>query len=275
MLIDSHCHLQDEQFDRDRAEVMNRAREAGVQAFVVIGTDLRSSEQAVELASRQPDVYATVGVHPHDATTLDDATLSRLRDLAARPKVVAIGEIGLDFYRNLSPPEDQRRAFREQLELAAELGLPVSIHSRDSEEETFAVLSERQSRITGWPSSRPAGVMHCFSGDIPLAMRYTEMGFLVSIPGTCTYPKAERTRSVAATLPLGWLAVETDAPYLAPQPHRGRRNEPAFLRDTVQYIAQLRDEAFETVAAAASLSVTRLFAMGGAKEETLSRQGEN
>ncbi|HZP26864.1 MAG TPA: TatD family hydrolase [Dehalococcoidia bacterium] len=258
MLIDSHCHLHDEEFAADREAVLVRARDAGVEAFVAIGTDLASSRRAIDLAASEPDVFAAAGVHPHDASTLDVEALAQLRTLAAAPKVVAIGEIGLDFYRNLSAPEQQRRAFRRQLTVAVEIGLPVVIHSRDAEEETFDILAEyaRHSRL---PEGRPLGVLHCFASDLPLAERYVEMGFVISIAGICTYPKAEKTCGVAAGLPLQRLAVETDAPYLAPQSHRGQRNEPAYLRETVEHIARLRGQPYETVAAATSATTARLF----------------
>lgn len=266
MLIDSHCHLHDSEFDADREAVLTRAREAGVEAFVAIGTDLASSERAIELAAREPDVYATVGVHPHDASTLDVPALDRLRVLAKAPKVVAIGEIGLDFYRNLSTPEQQRRAFRRQLTVAVELGLPVVIHSRDADEASFEILDE-YARHAKLPEGHSLGVMHCYAGDLPLAQRYVELGFLISISGICTYPKAEKTCAVAAGLPLESLAVETDAPYLAPKSHRGRRNEPAYVRETVEHIAQLRGQPYETVARATTASVARLFGIGSAVAE--------
>ncbi|HXG36006.1 MAG TPA: TatD family hydrolase [Dehalococcoidia bacterium] len=274
MLIDSHCHIQDKEFDRDRAAVLERARENGVQAFVAIGTDMVSSEKAIALAAAEDDVYATVGVHPHEAKTLDRDTLQGLRELASAPKVVAIGETGLDFYRNLSSPEQQRRAFRQQLELAAELRLPVVIHSREAEEETYQILAEhREELASSRDQGRPLGVMHCFAGDISLALRYTQMGFLISIPGICTYPKAEILCAVASGLPLRCLVVETDSPYLAPQSKRGRRNEPSYLRETVEHIARLRHEAYEAVASGSSLSAARLFGLGESEGEDRAREG--
>ncbi len=239
MLVDSHCHLQDSQFEADRDEVLDRARQAGVSAFVVIGTDLESSWRAVDLADSHSDVYAAVGVHPHDAKDLDDRTLGALERLADSPKVVAIGEIGLDYYRKLSPPEVQMDAFHRQLDLARRLSLPVVIHSREADGETYDVIASYEERaLPDWPKDRPLGVMHCFAGDLMLALRYIQIGFMVSIPGTCTYPKADRVGAVAGGIPLRWMAVETDAPYLTPQPHRGRRNEPAYLQDTVARIAE-------------------------------------
>ena len=198
MLVDSHCHLQDPAFDADRDDVLRRARDAGVSAVVAIGTDLDDSCRAVDLADSIENVYAVAGFHPHNASKMTRADVDALYQLANSPKVVAIGEIGLDFYRNLSPPDVQRRAFVQQLELAKALSLPVVIHSRDADEETFELLAayERQA-LPEWPKDRPLGVMHCFAGDLPLALRYIEIGFMISIPGTCTYPKAERVRAVA------------------------------------------------------------------------------
>jgi TatD DNase family protein len=263
MLVDSHCHLQDSQFESDRDEVLDRARQAGVSAFVVIGTDLESSWRAVDLADSHSDVYAAVGVHPHDAKDLDDRTLGALERLADSPKVVAIGEIGLDYYRKLSPPEAQIDAFHRQLDLARRLSLPVVIHSREADGETYDVLASYEERaLPDWPKDRPLGVMHCFAGDLMLALRYIQIGFMISIPGTCTYPKADRVGAVAGGIPLRWMAVETDAPYLTPQPHRGRRNEPAYLPDTVARIAELRGDSVQAVAERTAIATAWLFGLG-------------
>ena len=263
MLVDSHCHIQDSQFESDRDEVLDRARQAGVSAFVVIGTDLESSRRAVDLADSHSDVYAAVGVHPHDAKDLDDRTLGALERLADSPKVVAIGEIGLDYYRNLSPPEAQIDAFQRQLDLARRLSLPVVIHSREADGETYDVIASYEERaLPDWPKDRPLGVMHCFAGDLMLALRYIQIGFMISIPGTCTYPKADRVGAVAGGIPLRWMAVETDAPYLPPQPHRGRRNEPAYLPDTVARVAELRGDSVQTVAERTAIATAWLFGLG-------------
>lgn len=263
MLVDSHCHLQDRQFEADRGEVLARAREAGVRAFVVVGWDLESSRRAIDLADEHPDVYAVIGVHPHYASRLDGRALRSLRRMADSAKVMGIGETGLDFYRNLSPPEDQRRAFRAQLELAAELRLPVVVHSRQADEETFRVLEAYERAVLpDWPKDRPLGQMHCFAGDLSLALSYVQIGFLVSVPATCTYPKSERICTVARGIPLRWLTVETDAPYLPPQSHRGRRNEPSHLPRTVEAIARLRGEEPSRVARGTALAAAWLFGLG-------------
>ena len=263
MLVDSHCHLQDRQFDADRDAVLQRARDAGVSAIVAIGTDLDDSRRAVDLADSIENVYAVAGFHPHNASTLTRADVDALYLLANSPSVVAIGEIGLDFYRNLSPPDAQRRAFVQQLELAKALSLPVVIHSRDADEETFEILAsyERQA-LPDWPKDRPLGVMHCFAGDLMLALRYIQLGFMLSVPGSCTYPKADRICAVAGGIPLRWMAVETDAPYLTPQTHRGQRNEPAYLVETVKHIAGLRGDSFEEVASGTAVSAAWLFGLG-------------
>lgn len=269
MLVDSHCHIQDEQFDADREGALARARQAGVRAFVVVGWDLESSRRAVALADEHSDVYAVIGVHPHFAGTWGQRTRRALYRLGHSSKVVAVGETGLDFYRNLSPPEVQRRAFREQLELAAELRRPVVVHSRQAEEETLAIISAYEREMLGlWPKDRPLGQMHCFSGDIALALQYVQMGFLVSIAATCTYPNGEKVRSVAAGVPLRWLTVETDAPYLPPQSRRGQRNEPAYLTETVEAIARLRGESQERVSSGTALAAAWLFGLGDLGEES-------
>jgi TatD DNase family protein len=263
MLVDSHCHLNDRKFDKDRDAVIQRAREAGLTAMVCIGYDVESSRQAVDIANSHDCVYAAVGVHPHDAKTLRPRDIQTLASLADSAKVVAIGEIGLDYYRNLSPQDVQQQAFKEQLELARTLSVPVVIHSRNADDATFAIIAEyEQQALAGWPKDRPLGIMHCFAGDLPLALSYIEIGFMISIPTTITYPNAERTRAVARGIPLRWMAVETDAPYLAPQSIRGRRNEPAHVVEAVQCIADVRGARFEEVADGTAMSTAWLFGLG-------------
>lgn len=263
MLIDSHCHLQDRKFDKDRDDVIQRARDAGVTGFVTIGYDMPSSRRGITLADSAEDVHATIGVHPHDAKTLTPKDIDELDRLADSASVVAVGEIGLDFYRNLSPREDQFRAFREQLALARTLQLPVVVHSRDADEETYQVLAEyEREALPDWPKDRPLGIMHCFAGDLPLALRYIELGFVISVPTTCTFPNAARQRAVAAGIPLRWMALETDSPYLAPQPYRGKRNEPAYIVEAVSCIAELRGVSAEEVADRTALTTAWLFGLG-------------
>ena len=263
MLIDSHCHLQDRKFDKDREDVLQRARDAGVTGFVVVGYDVASSKMAVEMADDCSDVHAVVGVHPHDAKTLTPKDIDTLDRLADSAKVVAIGEIGLDLYRNLSPREEQERAFREQLDLARSLKLPVVIHSRDADLETYEILSQYERQvIVDWPRDKPLGIMHCFAGDVTLALRYIEIGFVISIPTTVTYPTAGRMREVAAGVPLRWMAVETDAPYLPPQSVRGKRNEPAYITEAVGVVAEARGVTPEEVADRTALTAAWLFGLG-------------
>ena len=263
MLVDAHCHVQDREFDEDRDAVLDRARSAGLSAFVVIGTDVDSSRRAADLADSHSDVYATVGIHPHDAKLVDDRALAALERLAHSPKVVAVGEIGLDFHRNLSPPDAQRETFRRQLDFARALSLPVVIHARDADEEAFDILrAYEEQALPDWPKDRPLGVMHCFAGDLPLALRYVQIGFMLSVPGTVTYPNAERQRAVAGGIPLRWMTVETDAPYLSPQSQRGRRNEPAYLTETVAFIANLRGDSYETIAHGTAVATAWLFGLG-------------
>jgi TatD DNase family protein len=222
---------------------------------------MESSRRAVEIAETNEGVYATVGVHPHDAKTLTPGDIATLATLAESPRVVAVGEIGLDFYRNLSPPEVQHRAFREQLALARELDLPVVIHSRDADEEAFEELAEHAEAVAHPHDNRPLGMMHTFAGDRPLAEQYVRLGFLISISGTVTYPNADETREVARTVPLDHLLIETDAPYLTPQFRRGQRNEPAYVMETARYIGELRGERIETIVQATTANAARLFAL--------------
>ncbi len=277
MLIDSHCHLQFPQFQDDRVQVLERAWEAGLSAIVVVGTDADASQQALALAEAHPNVFATVGWHPHQAVQFDDQARLALRRLVESPKAVALGEIGLDFYRRLSPPEDQRTVFQQMLDMAAEVSLPVVIHSRAAEEETFAIVSGWAAQVKGqWPQERPLGVVHCFGGDLALALRYVQLGFLISIAGSVTYPNSDRLASVVAGLSLERLVVETDAPYLTPQSMRGRRNEPSFLVETVGRIAEIRAQTVREVADQTGANAAALYGIaqaGGSgppeKRETL------
>jgi TatD DNase family protein len=206
-------------------------------------------------------IYAAVGIHPHDALQATDEGLAELRALCAQPKVVAVGEIGLDFYRDRAPREAQRDAFRRQLRLAREVGLPVIVHDRDAHEEVLATLREERAGEIG-------GVLHCFSGDLAMARACMAMGFYLSFPGTITYPKNEAAREVVAGVPVDQTLVETDCPYLAPQAHRGRRNEPAFVRHTAEMIAQVKGLTVEDVARVTTLNAFTLFGIGEADRTT-------
>jgi TatD DNase family protein len=248
-LFDSHAHLNFSQFDADRDAVIARAREAGVVTVLNVGTNLASSRAAVALAEQHDFFYATVGFHPHDAKRVDRTALEELRCLARHPKVVAIGEIGLDYYRDLSPRPVQRRAFADQLALAAELELPAVVHSREAHDDVVTALR-------GWTGS---GVLHSYSGGPERLEEVLALGFYVGISGPVTFPKAERLRAVAAQIPLERLLIETDCPYLTPVPHRGRRNEPSYVRHVAEAVARARGVPMDVAAEAATANASRLF----------------
>jgi TatD DNase family protein len=248
-LVDSHAHLDFRQFNTDRRAVIERARDAGLVAIVNAGTDLSTSRAAVALAEEYDAVYATVGVHPHDAKTVTPAVLDEIRSLARHPKVVAIGEIGLDYYRDRSPRPAQRRAFADQLALASELGMPVVVHDRDAHEDVLAALRDGPG----------TGVFHSYSAGPGRLDEVLSMGFFVGISGPVTFPNARRLRQVARLVPADRLLVETDCPFLTPVPYRGRRNEPAYVRYVAETIAQARGESAESLAEATTQNVCHLF----------------
>jgi TatD DNase family protein len=231
VLFDTHAHLHDPAFDEDRGAVLARARATGVGRFLTIGTDVETSRQAVALAAAHPDVFAAVGIHPHDASAADAPALAAIAALARAPEVVAVGEIGLDFFRNLSPRAVQLTALSAQLELARTAGKPVLLHCREAHPDLLAVLATELGEA--------GGIMHCFSGDLAVARRCLDLGLLVSIAGPVTYPNARRLAEVVRAVPLDRLVLETDCPYLPPQPWRGRRNEPAYLPATAVRVAEL------------------------------------
>lgn len=253
-VVDSHCHLDDKQFDADREAVIERAREAGVELMLAIGTgdgppDL---ESGIRLAESHPAIYATVGVHPHEARKATLETWARMRELLRHPKVVAVGEIGLDYYYDNSPREQQRAAFVEQMKIAVEAGKPIVIHTREAWEETVGLLREH------WAPAGLGGIMHCFPGGPEEAEQVLAMGFCLAFGGVLTFPKAHRVREAAKMAPRDRLLVETDAPYLAPVPHRGKRNEPALVRETLRKLAEVRGESEEALAAATTGNFLRL-----------------
>jgi TatD DNase family protein len=250
-LIDSHAHLDFSQFDADRDTVVERARGAGLVAILNVGADLPSSRAAVALADTYDFIYAAVGVHPHDAATVTPAVLDELRALARHLKVVAVGEIGLDYYRDLSPRPAQRRAFADQLTLAAELHLPVVVHSREAHDDVLAALQ-------GWGGS---GVLHSYSAGPERLEEVLGLGLSIGISGPVTFRKADQLRAVAAAVPLERLLVETDCPYLTPVPYRGKRNEPAYVRYVVEAVARARGMPAEAVAQATAANARRLFGM--------------
>lgn len=253
MLIDSHCHIDGEAFDADRDEVVARARDAGVAAMLNIGTgDPHSDDfrRAVAVAEKYENVYAAVGVHPHDAKLYDDAAEEHLIELAESRKVIAWGEIGLDYYYDHSPPDVQRDVFVQQLRTAKRLGLPVIIHSRDADDETVEILTAEFSRSAkheknfaagGYLDQRvhAPGIMHCFGGTAEMAEALIEIGFLISFAGNVTFKNADNLRAAARVVPLNKLLIETDCPFLTPVPFRGKRNEPSFVVHTAQFLADL------------------------------------
>ncbi len=235
MLIDTHCHYNHEAFDADRAEAIERARTAGVARSVVIGYDLASSEWAVRLAEEHPELWAAVGIHPNDAAQATPDGLSRLFELAQHPRVVAVGEIGLDFHWNVEPRERQEAAFQLQLRLARRLGLPIILHTRESDRDVVALLEAERGE---W-----RGILHCFGGDPEVGERALAVGLHLGLGGVLTFKNARQLQETARTLPLTRIVLETDAPYLTPMPHRGRikRNEPCFLPFVAQQLASLRE----------------------------------
>ena len=254
VLVDTHCHLDFPEFDDDRDRVVAAARAAGVAAVITIGTDLPSSRRAVELAERYPEVFAAVGIHPHSAAEATPAALAELRRLARHPRVLAIGEIGLDYYRGREQAEVQKRAFRAQLELAADLGLPVVVHNREAEADIWEELTR-----PGGPRVR--GVLHCFSAGVDWALRFCRQGLYIGLDGPVTFKNGERVREVARAVPADRLLVETDAPFLAPHPYRGRRNEPAWVRLVAERIAAERQCTLEELAARTTANAVRLFGL--------------
>ncbi len=261
MLVDTHAHLDDPRFDRDRDDVISRAHEAGVAFIINPGADMPSSRKAVEIAEKHERVFAAVGVHPHEAKTLDAAALAELKKLASHPKVVAIGEIGLDYYRDLSPRDVQRDAFRRQLDLAAECDLPLILHSREAHGDVEAMLVEH----AGGKPLR--GVLHCFSGDAAFAARAMKMGLLLGFDGPLTHENSSALRAVAAAIPVERALIETDSPYLAPLPKRkGDRTEPSDAVIVARKLAEIRKLSYADVCRVTGLSAGNLFGIPSADE---------
>ncbi len=256
--MDSHAHMDMAEFDQDRDQVVARARESGVATIVTVGCDLDSSRTAVHLAERYPEVLAAVGFHPHEAVRMREEDVKVLAEFSRHPRVVAIGEIGLDFYRSYSSREAQLRALRWQLELATEVDLPVVIHCRGAEREMLATLSE-------WLSTRhhlnglPNGVIHCFSGGLDAASSYLSLGFFLSLAAPIGYPSSRHSFEVIRSIPSDKLMVETDSPFLPTQNRRGKRNEPAYLPLIAEQLAQIRDVPFSVVAGDTAQNAFHLF----------------
>lgn len=253
-LIDSHCHVFMPEFDADRPEVLARARASGVTGIVAIGYDLPSSRHAVALADQETDMYACVGIHPHHAADTTDQALAELERLGSHARVVGIGEIGLDYYRNRSPRDVQEMALRAQLRLADALGLPVSVHDRDAHADTMHILADDAGRL-------PAVVLHCFSGDAAMAAEAWARGYYTAVGGPVTYPNADALRGWLAAAPRDHILLETDAPYLPPAPHRGKRNEPAHLGLVVKRLAALWGLEPDQVATLTARNACRAFGL--------------
>lgn len=248
-MIDSHAHLTAKPYRNDLDAVVTRARDNGVASILTVGVDMASSQAAVGLAEKYQDIYATVGVHPHDATTLNLDALTRLEELAESPRVVAVGEIGLDFYRDLSPRRTQEDAFRLQISLAKDLELPVIVHDRDAHQRTMQVLKEEK-------VSR--GVLHCFSGDVNLARQGIDIGLYISFAGPITFD-GKKASEILPRIPEDRILIETDCPYLTPVPYRGKRNEPAYVRYVLERVAQVLDRPIEEVDALTTQNTKALF----------------
>lgn len=251
MLVDTHAHLQWADFDKDREKVISRAREVCVRYIVNIGFDVDGSRKAIELTEKHKGLYATVGIHPHNASQFNENVLDELRKLSGHKKVVAIGEIGLDYYRNLSPRKAQKKAFEAQLLLAEELELPVVIHDREAHRDTLEFLSGFKGRING--------IMHCFSGSREMAAQCVKSGFYISFAGSVTFPNSRKLQEIARWIDLNMVLLETDSPWLAPQDMRGKRNEPAFLPFIAEKIAKLKRISLDELAEATTKNAREIF----------------
>ncbi|HXX17851.1 MAG TPA: TatD family hydrolase [Candidatus Acidoferrum sp.] len=258
-IIDSHAHLEFAQFDEDRPAMLERARAAGVETLLAIGSGTSPAERldaAIPFAEQNDWIYATVGIHPHDASAATEEHFARLDELARHPRVIGWGEMGLDYYYDHSPRDVQQQVFRRQLEQAREAKLPVVIHCRDAWDDCLEILEQ------DWRSSGLGGVFHCFTGTIGEARRGLEMGFLISFAGNISYPKNQQIRDVAGQIPLDVILTETDSPFLAPQGRRGKRNEPAFVVEVARTLGNVRNLAADEVAAATAANFRRLFRLG-------------
>jgi len=272
MFIDSHAHLDGERFDADREQVIARAREDGVQNIVAIGNG-NGPEQVdcgIQLAEKYDFIYATLGIHPHEARLADDAAYQNMERLARHPKVIAWGEIGLDYFYDHSPREAQRQVFIRQMELAAAAKLPIVIHCRPSEgsddawEDCLGLMRER------WASKGLGGILHCFTGNWLQAKRALDMGFMISFAGNVTFPKAQQIRNAGLQVPLERILIETDSPYLAPTPHRGKRNEPAFVKETARKLGELRGLSTEEVGDQTTRNFYKFFKLAETAESKIS-----
>lgn len=252
MYFDTHAHLDDSKFREDQEQVIARAREAGLELIVNVGYNLQSARRTVAMTKKYDFIYGAVGMHPHDAKDLDGESLRELRRLAQEPKIIAIGEIGLDYHYDHSPRDVQQRVFRRMIDLARELKKPIVIHDREAHEDIFRILKEENAKEVG-------GIFHCYSGSWPMAKEAIEMGFYISIAGPVTFHNAKKTVEVVKEVPLEWLLIETDSPYLAPVPYRGKRNESAYVVKVAEMIAQIRGLDVEEVGRITTTNGKRAF----------------
>ncbi len=252
MLFDTHVHLNDKQFDEDLEEVIQRTKETGVSNMVVVGFDRPTIIRAMELVEKYDFIYAAVGWHPVDAVDMTDEDLNWIEDLASHPKIVAIGEMGLDYHWDKSPKDIQKDVFRKQIKLAKKVKLPIIIHNREATADIVEILKEENAHEVG-------GIMHCFSGSPEIAKECLEMNFYISLGGPVTFKNAKKPKEVAAEIPLDRLLIETDCPYLAPHPFRGKRNEPAYVKLVAEQIAEIKEITFEEVAEATTRNAKKLF----------------
>lgn len=252
MLFDTHVHLNAEQFDEDLEEVLSRAREAGVEKMVVVGFDRPTINRAMELIGQYDFLYAAIGWHPVDAIDMNDEDLVWIEELSQHPKVVAIGEMGLDYHWDKSPKDVQKEVFRKQIQLAKKVKLPIVIHNREATQDIVDILREEGAEEVG-------GIMHCFSGSPEIAQECVEMNFYISLGGPVTFKNAKKPKDVAKEIPLEKLLIETDCPYLAPHPYRGKRNEPAYVKLVAEQIAELKEVSLEEVERITTENAIKLF----------------
>ncbi|ABO65418.1 MULTISPECIES: TatD family hydrolase [Geobacillus] len=254
MLFDTHAHLNAVQYEEDLEQVIERARAEGVSYIVVVGFDRLTIDRAIELAERYPFIYAAVGWHPVDAIDMTDDDLQMIEQLASHPKVVALGEMGLDYHWDKSPKDVQQDVFRRQIALAKKVKLPIIIHNREATADILKILQEENAAEVG-------GIMHCFSGSVEVARQCIEMNFLISLGGPVTFKNAKKPKEVAKEIPLSHLLIETDCPYLTPHPFRGKRNEPSYVKYVAEAIAEIKNVSFDEVAKTTMENAKRLFAI--------------
>ena len=253
MIFDTHAHYDDEQFDSDRAGLLNSMAESGVGCIVNVGASLEGCTRALELAGEYPFVYAAVGVHPDETGSLNEETFAKLKGWCLEDKVVAVGEIGLDYYWDTQPRDIQKKWFIRQLELARELGLPVNIHSRDASEDTFQIMAEYGKGLNG--------IIHCFSGSWEMASEYVKLGFYIGVGGVVTFKNGKKLKRVVEEIPLTSIVLETDCPYLAPEPYRGKRNCSAYIKYVAEEVAGLKGVSYEEVVKQTEANARRVYGL--------------